>query len=91
MFDRTKYIKAENGIFLNIEEIKKIARDNNKCAVYKIPIHFAYRPDLIAYSLYKDVTMADFLAIINDIDDSPEGFYTDRIIKVLKSDYIGQV
>ena len=32
--------------------------------------------------------MADYIAILNDIDDSPEGFYPGRKLTVLKEEFI---
>lgn len=82
-----KYDYKLDPVFINIEEIKKTAQDAEKCSWYIIPLTYEFRPDLIAYSLYKDVSMADYLAIINDIDDTPYGFYKDRKIRVLKEEY----
>ena len=82
-----KYDYKLDPTFINIEEIKKTAKDPDKCEWYYIPLVYEFRPDLIAYSLYKDVSMAEYLAIINDIDNTPDGFYRDRKIKVLKEEY----
>lgn len=82
-----KYDYKLDPVFINIEEIKKTAQDADKCRWYIIPLIYEFRPDLIAYSLYKDVSMADYLAIINDIDDTPEGFYRGRKIRVLREEY----
>ena len=102
MFDRNKYILDKEGIFLNIKKIKETAKDPSKCEYYTIgktsdtlaniiPMEYAYRPDLIAWFLYNDVSMADYIAILNDIDDSPEGFYIGRKLTVLNKNYIGLV
>ena len=87
MFDKSKYML--DNVFLNIKKIKETAKDPEKCGVppYKIPVEYNHRPDLIAYHLYNDVSMAEYLAILNDIDDSPEGFYTGREIKYLLGEY----
>ena len=105
MFDKTKYkLNDSDDVFIDINKIKDTAKDPNKCSYYTIgagseliarvdkniiPAEYAYRPDLIAWFLYRDVSMADYIAIINDIDDSPEGFYIGRRLKVLNGDYIG--
>lgn len=85
MFDKFKY--KLNSTFVNIDAIKETAKDSEKCRNYTIPMVYEFRPDLIAYSLYKDVSMAEFLAILNDIDDTPEGFYRGRTIRVLKEEF----
>lgn len=82
-----KYDYKLDPVFINIEEIKKTAQDSDKCKWYDIPLAHEFRPDLIAYSLYKDVSMAEYLAILNDIKDTPEGFYRGRRIRVLKEEY----
>lgn len=78
-----KYGYKLNSTFINIEEIRKTAQDADKCYYYTIPLEYEFRPDLIAWFLYKDVSMADYLAIINDIDDIPGGFYRFRKLRVL--------
>lgn len=85
MFDKYKYML--DNTFINIKEIKETAKDPNKCAYYIIPMIYEFRPDLIAYDLYKDVSMADYIAIINDIDDTPFGFYRGRKLRVLRGEY----
>lgn len=85
MFDRYNF--KLNNIFINIDEIRKTAKDAEKCRYYIIPMIYEFRPDLIAYSLYNDVSMAEYLAILNEIDDTPEGFYRGRKIRVLKEEY----
>ena len=85
MFNKYNY-KIDNT-FIDIEAIKKTDKDAEKCRYYFIPLVYEFRPDLIAYSLYNDVSMADYLAIINDIDDIPNGFYRNRKIRVLKEEY----
>lgn len=82
-----KYDYKLDPVFINIKEIKETAKDSDKCRWYIIPLTYEFRPDLIAYGLYKDVSMADYLAILNDIDDTPAGFYRGRKIRVLKEEY----
>jgi hypothetical protein len=57
--------------------------------LYKIPLKYKYRPDLIAYNFYGNNKYYWILTYINDINDSPQGFYTNRIIKVPSSAIIG--
>jgi hypothetical protein len=49
---------------------------------YIISLRTMYRPDLIALAFLNNENLAWVLSIVNDIDDSPEGFYPGRIIKV---------
>lgn len=85
MFNKNSY--KINDVFVNINAIKATANSSSRTMLYTIPIEYRYRPDLIAYSLYKDVSMQDYLAIINNIKDCPEGFYANRVIKVIKPEY----
>ena len=89
MFNRMNYnLDKSDNIFLNIKKIKETAKDPMKCKDYIIPLRYGFRPDLIANDLYNDVSMADYIAILNDIDDSPEGFYSGRKLIVLKEEFI---
>lgn len=58
---------------------------------YEIPLKFAHRPDIISYSLYRDVTYQNLLSYINRIDNSPEGYYTGRILKVIDPERINSI
>jgi len=49
---------------------------------YKIPVEFQYRPDLIANYFYGDPTLYWVLVYRNSIQNSPEGFETDKIISI---------
>ena len=85
MFNRYDYKLTDT--FLNIDEIRETGKDADKCRYYIIPMIYEFRPDLIAYSLYNDVSMAEYLAILNNIDDTPFGFYRGRKIRVLREEY----
>ena len=85
MFNKYDYMLDDT--FIDIQAIKETAKDANKCRYYIIPLTYEFRPDLIAYNLYNDVSMAEYLAIINDIDDTPDGFYRNRQLRVLKEEY----
>ncbi len=82
-----KYDYKIDSTFINIDGIKATAKDPEKCRYYIIPMIYEFRPDLIAYSLYNDVSMADYIAILNDIDNTPDGFYRGRKIRILKEEY----
>lgn len=56
--------------------------------IFTIPLKFQYRPDLISY-IYYDTPFLDFiLTYANEINDSPEGFYVGREIKVPNRNYV---
>lgn len=82
-----KYNYKLDDTFININSIKETAAEADNCGWYFIPLKFEFRPDLIAYDLYQDVSMADYLAIINDIFDTPDGFYRGRKIRYLLPEY----
>jgi hypothetical protein len=50
--------------------------------LYEIPLAYRYRPDLIALKIYGSGHLHWILTYINDINDSPEGYYTNRVIKI---------
>lgn len=82
MFTVEKY---KLGNFVDVSKIKEIS--NDKYSTYTIPLKYRYRPDLIAWFLYKDISMQNLLSILNDIDNSPEGYYSGREIKIIKQEY----
>lgn len=49
---------------------------------YTIPLQYEFRPDLIADLFYEDPKLSYILIYANDINDSPEGFYKGRKIRV---------
>ena len=49
---------------------------------YTIPLKYQYRPDLIANYFYGDPTLFWVLVYSNNIQNSPEGFETDKIITI---------
>ena len=51
-------------------------------SLYEIPLSFKYRPDLIANLFYGSGELHWVLTYINNINDSPEGYYTTRVIKI---------
>lgn len=82
-----KYRYKLDNTFIDVNKLRQTAQDPGKCDYYYIPLIYEFRPDLIAKALYNDVSMADYLAIINNIDNIPEGFYRGRKIRVLKEEY----
>lgn len=59
--------------------------------LYKIQLGEQYRPDLMAANFYGDPKYFWILVYANDIADSPQGFYVNRIIKVPSPEIIGTV
>jgi len=57
--------------------------------LYKIPLGEQYRPDLIAHKFYGDGKLYWVLVYINDINDSPQGFETNRTIKIPSPTILG--
>lgn len=84
-FKRTNH---ESDYFI---DINKFNFQKEKLSSYVIPMEFAHRPDLISYELYSDVSYQNMLSYINKIDDSPEGYYSGRVIKFLRRDFLGEV
>lgn len=82
-----KYNYMIDDTFVDINAIKQTAALADNCGYYFIPLKYEFRPDLIAYYLYQDVSMAEYLAIINDIDNTPDGFYRGRKIRYLLPAY----
>ena len=56
--------------------------DESGSFLYTIPLAFNFRPDLIAQEFYGSGKLYWVINYINDINDSPEGFYTSRVIKI---------
>lgn len=64
-----------------IDEIMEMFK-TDKDILYTIPIEHSYRPDLIANKFFNNSKLFWILVYVNEINDSPEGFYTGRIIRV---------
>lgn len=85
MFNINNY-RNSDGITIDIKSIKSMLTVGNT-KYTKIPLKYEYRPDLIAYSIYNDVSYSTFLAVINDITNTPEGFKRGTVIKYLDPEY----
>ena len=59
--------------------------------IYEIPLIYQYRPDRIAEKFYGNPKLFWILVYVNDISDSPEGFYTARTIRVPRFERITEV
>ena len=62
--------------------LKQKLLNENEYNLYTIPIEYVYRPDLIALNFFNDDKLYWVLAFVNDINDSPTGFYQGRVIKI---------
>ena len=58
---------------------------------YMVSLSDVYRPDLIARKFYGDERFFWILTYVNDIYNSPEGFYVGRIINIPDPSIIGNV
>lgn len=58
---------------------------------YKIPLIHQYRPDLISYYFYNTVNFQWILTYINDINDSPEGYTINRLLRIPPKDRLLQI
>lgn len=81
-FNKQKYM---NNSFFRLSYFRF---SDDKLATYIIPLEFNNRPDLISYSLYGDYSYQPVLSYINNIYETPEGYYAGRVIKVLKREFI---
>jgi len=70
----------QKGILDTVDLKSKMEEDNVQ--LYEIPIEYKYRPDLIANAFYGSGDLHWILTYINDINNSPEGYYTGKIIKI---------
>lgn len=71
----------------NLGELLRTDRD----ILYTIPIDQAYRPDLIANQFYGNPKLFWVIVYANDINNSPEGFYQARVIRVPSFDRVLEI
>lgn len=50
--------------------------------LFTIPMELEYRPDLIATKFYGNPRLFWVITYVNEIPDSPEGYYRERVIRV---------
>lgn len=89
MANRYEFYEDAIDIYFNTQT-KGLAKDHefyknflsSDMVYYTIPIHMQYRPDLIAYKFYKDSSLDWVLTFVNQFDNSPEDYYTDRVILI---------
>lgn len=55
---------------------------SNKDILYEIPLEHNFRPDLIANKFFNNPKLFWILVFVNEISDTPEGFYTGRVIRI---------
>jgi hypothetical protein len=78
----------EKHLEYNFLKKEDFVYSEEKIDYYTIPIEYSNRPDLISYILYKDTSYQTLLTFINNITDTPEGYYQGRTIKYLKKEYL---
>lgn len=59
--------------------------------IYEIPLIYQYRPDRIAEKFYGNSKLYWILVYVNEIENSPEGFYTGRRIRIPKVQRVTEV
>lgn len=59
---------------------KYLISDND--TYYTIPLIHQYRPDLISYFFYNTTSLQWVLTYVNEINDSPEGYTINRLIRI---------
>lgn len=84
-FDKEEYLE---GKFI---DLRKFRFTEDYLESYIIPFEWAYRPDIICHFYYGDTSYQSLISFINRIDNSPEGYYAGRIIKLLKKEYMDSV
>jgi hypothetical protein len=82
-------IQHDQKGFINNDLINNIKASS--FIYYKIPLAYRYRPDLIAKKFYGSGKYHWILIYANDINDSPQGFSTDTIIKIPSPGIIGNL
>ena len=55
---------------------------------YIVQLGEEFRPDIIAHKFYNDSKLYWILVYVNDIKNSPEGFYTQREIRIPSPDAV---
>lgn len=74
-----------------LQEDKKKLIINYKSILYKIPIGEKYRPDLIAQKFYGSFKYHWLITYANGFFNSPEDYFTDRIIKIPNPSIINEL
>lgn len=88
MISRYKYYERVNDDYLGghpgVIDLKALQESflSNTDPYYTIPLKFQYRPDLISQYFYGTTSLQWLITFINNIGDSPEGYYVNRIIRI---------
>lgn len=70
-----------------VEDFKeRISFDDD--IIYEIPLIYNFRPDRIAKQFYGNPKLFWILVYANNIEDSPEGFFSGRKIRVPRAERI---
>jgi hypothetical protein len=59
--------------------------------IFEIPLIYQYRPDKIASRFYGNPKLYWVLVYVNDIHNSPEGFYLGRRIRIPRVERVTEV
>jgi hypothetical protein len=65
--------------------------DQSDSTLYEIPLSYSYRPDLISQEFYGTGDLHWVITYINDISDSPQGYYPQRVIKIPNPKRIAEI
>jgi hypothetical protein len=63
----------------------------NDDLIFEIPLIYQYRPDKIASRFYGNPKLYWVLVYVNDIHNSPEGFYLGRRIRIPRVERVTEV
>jgi len=76
-----------------ILDTKNLKEKINKAEfdLYVIPLEYNFRPDLIAQEFYGSGKLHWIITYINDINDSPAGYYVLRTIKIPSPQRIAEI
>jgi len=80
---------TQQGI-LDTKSLKERINQTNYI-LYKIPLAYNFRPDLIAQEFYGSGKLHWIITYINDINDSPAGYYSQRTIKIPSPKRISEI
>lgn len=90
-FDDTfnRFINHSQKGLIKDNVIERLSHEDD--LIYEIPLIYQYRPDRIAQKFYGNPKLYWVLVYVNEIPDSPEGFYVGRKIRVPRIERISEV
>jgi len=75
--------------FIDNDFIQKLKEADS--VPYQIPLSERYRPDLIAKKFYGTGKLYWVLVYVNDINNSPEGFEVNKVIRIPTPNIVGTI